>query len=228
MIYNGASNIVSDLEYENSIPKMVISNNLKPIMEGDLHNHLKSYSFYNEAVKLYKTVDLYNDDIKNLYNDLFCCVQNAVNKYFKEIKPVEHLPADCEGYRIGQVFKAVMYHIFQKTDFKIINPSQNDYKYFTFAYKVNESYYGMFFSKDKKNMKIFEESIMSDIISKFKDEFINIGEKSNGIDAELKISIKELLKISSEYNSEFPIKGECEDCKSIKDVKKLVELIPPN
>lgn len=229
MIHNGASNIVIGREFQNGIPKISISNNLKPIMECDLQGHLKSYPWYDDAAELYKTVDIYNNDLINLYNNFVDYVQNEVNKHFKMIIPVENIPSNYQGYYMEQIFKAAMYHIFQKSDFKIYNNTdQNGLKYFSFNYKVEGSYHGMFFSNDEKNIKIFEESIMNNIISKFKDDFMNIEEKNNEIDTKLKNLIQELLKVSSSYNSGFAIEGECEDCKQIKSVNKLDKLMPPN
>ena len=37
-----------------------------------------------------------------------------------------------------------------------------------------------------------------------------------------------LSKITGDYNSGIPIKSECKNCKSIKDITKLDGLMPPN
>ena len=228
IIYNGASQLSIGTEFNDGIPNINISNNLKPLMEGELKGHLKFYPFYNDAVELYDRVESYNNEIINIYNSFINYVQNVVDKDFKGIKPVEYLPSNCEGYYIEQMFRATIYCIFNQSDFKIYNNTdQNNLKYFSLSYKNGGSYYGFFFSKDEKNLQKFKEYVMPDIISKYENQLINIGKMNMEIDSELKILIRELLKITSGYNSGFPIKGECNNCKSIKDIKKLNELMPP-
>ena len=228
IIYNGASQLSIGTEFNDGIPNINISNNLKPLMEGELKSHLKFYPFYSDAVELYDRVESYNNEIINIYNSFINYVQNVVDKDFKGIKPVENLPSNCEGYYIAQMFRITIYCIFNQSDFKIYNNTdQNNLKYFSLSYKIDGRYYGFFFSKDEKNVQKFKEYIMPDIISKYENQLINIGKMNMEIDIELKILIRELLKITSGYNSGFPIKGECNNCKSIKDIKKLDELMPP-
>ena len=229
MIYNGASQLSIGLEYTDDIPNINISNNLKPLMEGELKSHLQFYPFYNDAMELYDTVDSYNNDMINLYNNFIDYVQNTVSKHFKGIKPVDNIPSYCEGYYMEQIFRGIIYYLFNESDFKISSSiSQDHLKYFSFSYKNNGSYYGLFFSRNENNVREFGESIMGDIISKFKDKFINMEKRSREIDIRLGNLIHELKNFTSDYNSGISIKGECENCKLIKDITKLDELMPPN
>ena len=109
MIYNGASQLSIGLEYTDGIPNINISNNLKPLMEGELNSHVKFYPFYNAAMELYNTVDSYNNDMINLYNNFIDYIQNTVSKHFKGIKPVDNIPSDCEGYYMEQIFRSFLY-----------------------------------------------------------------------------------------------------------------------
>ena len=229
MIYNGASQLSIGLEYTDGIPNIIISNNLKPLMEGELKSHLQFYPFYWDASRLYDVVDANNSEIIYLYNKFIHYVQNALDKDFKDIKPVEYLPSDCEGYFMEHMFRATIYCILNQTDFKICNNTdQNKVKYFSLSYKNGGSYLGFFFSKDKKNVQKFKRYIMPDIISKYKNRLIEIGKMSDRINTLLQVLIDELSTISSGYNSGFPINGECKNCKLIKDITKLDELMPPN
>ncbi len=229
MIYNGGMQLSIGPEFKEGIYKIKITNNLEPLTVGNINAHLKFYSFHPRIMELYNRVDVYNNNLNNFYNKFIDFVQNDINTHFNGIKSVEYLPPDYECYRIDQLFHATIYYTLNQSDFKIFeNKGDNNLKYYSVAYNNNGAYYGIFFSKLEKNAVLFKGSIIPNIISNFKDELINMEKLSSGINADLDILIQELLKISSDYNSGFPVKGECDNCKSIKNVKRLEELMPPN
>jgi hypothetical protein len=229
MVYNGAIQLTIGTEFKEGVPQIKITNNLERLTVEDTGAHLKFYSFYQEFIELYKGVEFYIYNLNILYNKFIDFVKNAINLNCNGIRPVEYLPSDYEGYYMEHFFRATIYYSFDNTDFKIDTTSgENNCKYFTFNYKINDAYYGIFFSKSKENVEIFSKSIMPNVISHFKDKLMNLGVESNKIDIGLDIIIHKILNISEDYNSGFPIKGECKNCTSIKSVKRLEELMPPN
>jgi len=123
------------------------------------------------------------------------------------------------------MFKALVYSVFTKRDCRILTDSN---KNFVVKFNNGGSYYPIFISKSKITAEKFDKSVMSDIISYFRVKLMCLGSDSTTINNDLATLIPKLSKIVGDYDAGFPVKGECEDCKSIKSVKKLDELMPPD
>ena len=230
MVYNGGMQAFINSNVQQGMYEMTIINNLFPLIHGDINEHLKSYLLYGELIKLYNKIESYSNNFKNLYNDFKEYTQENMDKYFNgNVKPRAYSDTPYEIYDIEPMFYAVVYSAFNKNDFEITaTPGINNSEMFKLGYKNGESYPDIFTSKSKTNAEIFGKSIMPDIISHFKERLVNMGNDSETIQAELINIAPKLLKITGGYNSGFPVKGECENCRSIKSVKRLEELMPPD
>ena len=130
-----------------------------------------------------------------------------------------------EIYDAEPMFKTLVYSVFTKNDYKIVKNSDQTFRV---EYSNGGGNTPIFFSKSNKKTDIFAKSVMPDIISHFYGKLMCLGEKSTEIGNALENLIPKLLKITGDYNSGIPIKGKCENCKSIKEIKKLDRLMPPN
>jgi len=226
MIYNGAVKITMGSAPGQGGHDMTILNNLYPLTNGNINEHLKSYEFYESFIDSYKKVNAYRTKLQNLYSEFLKISQTIVDKYFDgSVSPrADPLPF-VEGYDVDQMFYALVYSVFTKSDYKILTDSN---KNFVVVYNKGGSYYAIFISKSEINAETFEKYVMPNITSYFHDKLMSLGSDSTTISTDLATLIPKLSKIVGDYNAGFPVKGECEDCKSIKSVKKLDELMPPD
>ena len=226
MIYNGAVQISIDSASEQGMYQMTIINKLGPLAQGNINEHLKSYEFYKNLMNLYNEVEEYKTNLQNLYAEFRRFAQVTVNKYFNgSVQPRPYNPSTIEIYDVVLTFYTLVYSVFTTNDYKIVkNPDQT----FRVEYGNGGSNPTIFLSKSNKNADIFAKSVMPLIISCFNDKLMSLGKQSTEIEQALKNIISKLLKITGDYNSGIPIKGECKNCKSIKDITKLDELMPPN
>ena len=226
MIYNGAVQISIDSASEQGMYQMTIINKLEPLAKGNINEHLKSYEFYDNLMGLYNEVEEYKTNLQNLYAEFRRFAQVTVNKYFNgSVQPRPYNPSTIEIYDVVLTFYTLVYSVFTKNNYKIVkNPDQT----FRVEYGNGGSNPTIFLSKSNKNADIFAKSVMPLIISCFNDKLMSLGKQSTEIEQALKNIIPKLLKITGDYNSGIPIKGECKNCKSIKDITKLDGLMPPN
>lgn len=226
MIYNGAIKILIDSASKQGMYKMTIIDNLSSLANGNIKEHLKSYEFYEYFIDLYKKAEAYKTKLQNLYSEFLTISQNTIDKYFnKNVKARAYSSSPLEIYDVEPMFYAVVYSVFAKYDFKITSNQDS-----TFIVYCNNggSYTCIFFSQYRANADTFAKSVMPDIISYFHDKLMSLGADSTEIGGKLDTLIPQISKIAGDYNLGIPIKGECEDCKSIKSIKKLDELMPPN
>jgi hypothetical protein len=227
MIYNGTIKISINEVQNSEVPQMDIANNIEPLCEGGLGMHLSSYAFYKDLRELSLQVDNYIRDLKSSYDLIINYVQNTINIKLKYFRPVNYLLDDHEVYIIDKIFYAIMYSVLKNNEIKIYpSDTGEEITYFTVAYQHGSDFKGMFFSKSNKSCEIFMNDIMPELIEHFRDNLLELKEKSDEISAENIKIIAQLRDVLNKYDVGFSIKGECSNCKSIKDVEKLNELMP--
>ena len=226
MIYNGAVQISIDSASKQGMYQMTIINHLSSLANGNIKEHLKSYEFYNDFMDLYKKVETYKTELRNLYFEFLKISQTTVGDYFNgSVRSRADSSSSVEIYDLEQMFYALVYSVFTKSDYRIGgDPNKN----FTLEYNNGGSYYSIFISKSRTNADTFLNFVIPYIRLHFNDKLMSLGAESTKIGNDLDNLIPKLSKIVGDYNAGFPIKGECEDCKSIKSVKKLDGLMPPN
>jgi ribonuclease HII len=230
MIYNGAVKISIDSASKQGMYKMTILDNLYSLANGNINEHLKSYEFYESFIDLYKKVEAYKTKLQSLYSEFLVISQTTVDKYFKGgVRSRANSSSSTDIYNADQMFYALVNSVFTKSNYSITTDTTDPNKiFFTVNYNNGGSYYAIFISKSKINAETFVKSVMPDIIYYFHDKLMSLGFDSTAIGNDLDTLIPKLSKITGDYNNGFPIKGECENCKPIKDVKKLDELMPPD
>jgi len=85
---------------------------------------------------------------------------------------------------------------------------------------------GIFFSKNKSAAEKFMNEVFPAILSKFGPDLLKAQEKYEEIGKEAKTLANKLLHIIELYNSGFSIKGECTNCRQIRNVRHLSDLMP--
>ena len=226
MIYNRAVETNIDSASKQGMYKMTIINKLEPLAKGNINEHLKPYEFYENLMNLYNEVEKYKTNLEDIYSEFLRFTQITLDKYFNgSVKPRAYTSSPVEIYDVAPMFYSLVYSVFTKNDYKIVkNPDQT----IGVEYSNGGSNPTIFISKSNKNADIFAKSVMPLIISYFNDKLMSLEKQSTEIEPALKNIIPKLLKIIGDYNSGIPIKGECKNCKSIKDITKLDELMPPN
>lgn len=228
MIYNGAVKISIDSASKQGMYKMTILDNLSSLANGNINEHLKSYEFHESFIDLYKKVEAYKTELQNLYFEFLAISQTIADKYFNgSVNPRAYASTPFEIYDIEPMFFGVVYSIFTKYEFMITPlPSVKNPSEFVVKCKNGDSYSTVFTSQSNTNAETFANSVMPDIISHFTDKLMSLVQESTKIGEALETIIPKLSKIVGDYNAGFPVKGECEECRSIKSVKKLNELMP--
>ena len=229
MIYNGAVQISIQPASRQGMYQMIIISNIDILCKGDINEHLKSYPFYNELMDLNESVEEYKINLNSLYFEFLRFAEITVGKYFNgTVKPIADLLYTVETYNIKQMFNAVFYSVVATSKPTI---TENPSNIFVLEYEQYGSYVTVYTSSSKANAEMFANSVMPDIISYFTGptkKLVPLVQQSTEIGDALENIVPKISKITGDYNSGIPIRGECENCRSIKNIKKLDELMPPN
>jgi hypothetical protein len=234
MIYNSA--IISiPFGYNNQSPNLTVNNEVKPLLESNAGSHLMAYDEHNELNSLTKKVDNYIEELEKLFHSISKEIDGRISENFPEFKNTIDLEqSDYEGYHLQQIVKALIDCALENSTLEIQpsrganskNVGTTTTAYYSVCYDSSGMRMCMFFSKNRSAAEKFMNEVFPAILGKFKSDLLKVQEEYKEIGKEAKTLANKLLHIIELYNSGFSIKGECTNCRQIRNVRHLSDLMP--
>jgi len=231
-IYNS---VISISFYNNQSPYLTINNKVKPLLESDAGSHLMAYDEYNELNTLKKIVDNYIEELMKLFRSISKEIDGRISENSSELKNTIDLEqSDYEGYYLQQIVKALIDPALENSTLEIQpyrvpnskNVETTTTEYYSVYYDSGAMRMGIFFSKNKSAAEKFMNEVFPAILGKFNSGLLKVQEEYKEIGKEAKTLANKLLHIIELYNSGFSIKGECTNCRQIRNVRHLSDLMP--
>jgi len=231
-IYNSVISISFD---NNQSPYLTINNKVKSLLESDAGSHLMAYDEYNELNTLKKIVDNYIEELMKLFRSISKEIDGRISENSSELKNTIDLEqSDYEGYYLQQIVKALIDPALENSTLEIQpyrvpnskNVETTTTEYYSVYYDSGAKRMGIFFSKNKSAAEKFMNEVFPAILGKFESDLLKAQEIYEEIGKEAKTLANKLLHIIELYNSGFSIKGECTNCRQIRNVRHLSDLMP--
>ena len=231
-IYNSVISISFD---NNQSPYLTINNKVKSLLESDAGSHLMAYDEYNELNTLKKIVDNYIEELMKLFRSISKEIDGRISENSSELKNTIDLEqSDYEGYYLQQIVKALIDPALENSTLEIQpyrvpnskNVETTTTEYYSVYYDSGAMRMGIFFSKNKSAAEKFMNEVFPAILGKFESDLLKAQEIYEEIGKEAKTLANKLLHIIELYNSGFSIKGECTNCRQIRNVRHLSDLMP--
>ena len=107
-IYGPPLQIIWTNQDSSARPGYVIENKLNILVEGDLAEHLRAYSFYGDILQVQRRTEEYKLKLAALYESIAHNAEELISKKLGSLKSVVNMPEDHEGYWLNQLINVLI------------------------------------------------------------------------------------------------------------------------